>query len=122
ARDLQVETAASGRGAPAALVELSEEAALLVVGNRGRGRLRGALLGSVAFEVAAHATCPVCVVRGALRPLPSMERPIVVGVDGSEGSHQAMDEAARLNSETGAFLRIVVCCTAAPHSYWHPSA
>ena len=56
APDLQVETAAIGRGAPAALVELSEEAELLVVGNRGRGRLRGALLGSVAFEVATHAT------------------------------------------------------------------
>src|SRR5699024_3034061 len=122
APDLQVETAAIGRGAPAALVELSAQAELVVIGNRGRGRLRGALLGSVAFEVATHATCPVCVVRGALRPLPSMERPIVVGVDGSEGSHQALDEAARLTSETGSFLRIVVCWTPAHENPWHLSS
>ncbi|HLS01896.1 MAG TPA: universal stress protein, partial [Beutenbergiaceae bacterium] len=39
--------------------------------------------------------------------LPSPERPIVVGVDGSEGSVAALKEAARLASETGALLRIV---------------
>ena len=122
APDLQVETAAIGRGAPAALVQLSAQAELVVIGNRGRGRLRGALLGSVAFEVATHATCPVCVVRGALRPLPSMERPIVVGVDGSEGSHQALDEAARLTSETGSYLRVVVCWTPAHENPWHLSS
>src|SRR5699024_2804020 len=65
---------------------------------------------------------PVCVVRGALRPLPSMERPIVVGVDGSEGSYQALDEAGRLTSETGSFLRIVVCWTPAHENPWHLSS
>lgn len=122
AADLTVETATVARGAAAALVELSEQAQLVVIGNRGRGRLRGALLGSVAFEVATHAVCPVCVVRGALRPLPSMERPIVVGVDGSPSSHHALVEAARLTSETGSFLRIVVAWTPTHENPWHLSS
>ena len=119
---LQVETASVGYGAAAALAELSEQAELIVVGNRGRGRLRGALLGSVAFEVATHAKSPVCVVRGALRPLPSMERPIVVGVDGSASSQHALDEAARLTSETGSFLRVVVSWTPTHENPWHLSS
>jgi nucleotide-binding universal stress UspA family protein len=44
------------------LVEEGRRAALLVVGSRGRGVLRGLLLGSVALHCAMHATCPVMVV------------------------------------------------------------
>lgn len=47
------------------LVEAGEEADLVVVGSRGRGGFRSILLGSVAREVAAAATCPVCVIRHA---------------------------------------------------------
>ncbi len=36
---------------------------LIVVGSRGYGRMVGLLLGSVAQEVVAHASCPVLVVR-----------------------------------------------------------
>jgi nucleotide-binding universal stress UspA family protein len=47
----------------AALVEASKEADLLVVGSRGHGAFTGMLLGSVSEHCAAHAGCPVVVVR-----------------------------------------------------------
>ena len=45
------------------LLQLSEDAAMLVVGSRGRGQLRSLLLGSVSVFVVRHAHCPVVVVR-----------------------------------------------------------
>ena len=46
------------------LVAESAGAALLVVGSRGRGSVRAALLGSVSQAVLQHAGCPVAVIRG----------------------------------------------------------
>jgi nucleotide-binding universal stress UspA family protein len=79
------------------LVEQSQTAELLVVGDRGRGRLGSALAGSVAIGVAAHAACPVVVVRGS-HATSEGPLPVVVGVDGSPSSEAAIpfafDEAA----------------------------
>jgi nucleotide-binding universal stress UspA family protein len=54
-------------GAAHALLTAAEGAELLVVGARGHGGFVGLVLGSVATQVAQHATCPVVIVpRGAL--------------------------------------------------------
>ena len=58
-------------GTPAEeIVELAEEldAGFVVVGSRGAGRLRRALLGSVSESVVRHAHCPVLVVRPQKEP------------------------------------------------------
>jgi nucleotide-binding universal stress UspA family protein len=54
-----------GRAAPE-IVALAEEieAGLIVIGSRGRGGMRRALMGGVSDSVVHHAHCPVLVVRG----------------------------------------------------------
>jgi nucleotide-binding universal stress UspA family protein len=50
------------RGDPGiALADETPELGLLVIGSRGRGGLRRALLGSVSTHVLRHARCPVVV-------------------------------------------------------------
>ena len=46
------------------LVEESQHADLLVVGNRGHGAFTGMLVGSVSIHCVTNAACPVVVVRG----------------------------------------------------------
>jgi nucleotide-binding universal stress UspA family protein len=47
------------------IVELAQsiDAGMIVIGSRGQGRLRRALLGSVSESVVRHAHCPVTIVR-----------------------------------------------------------
>ncbi|QGN49284.1 universal stress protein [Micromonospora sp. WMMD558] len=83
-------------GAPTpVLLDEAREAALVVLGHRGLGGFAGLLLGSVTVQVSARAQCPVLVVRGE----PRADGPVVVGVDGSELSTEAIgfafEEAAR---------------------------
>jgi nucleotide-binding universal stress UspA family protein len=50
-----------------AICQLAEDVAadVVVIGSRGHGAIRRALLGSVSFYVVQHAPCPVTVVRAA---------------------------------------------------------
>ncbi len=97
--DLDVDSELVTGGPAAVLIEESREAALVVLGDRGLGGFTGLLVGSVAVQLAAHAHCPVLVVRG--RPEPS--GPVVLGVDGSPEAWpavlQAFEEASLRASE-----------------------
>ncbi len=95
----------------AALLKASRDADLVVVGSRGRGRVAGALLGSVAYAVSSRATCPVVVVRGHAERHPGPEAPVVVGVDDSEGSHDAVRFAADVAARRGARLVVLAAWT-----------
>ncbi|MGM5069770.1 universal stress protein [Rhodococcus qingshengii] len=82
-------------GTPAAvLLELAKTARMLVVGSRGLGEFTGGLIGSVSTAVAAHAQCPVVVVRGMPDSFDAdLGGPVVVGVDGSPRSEAALGTA-----------------------------
>ena len=103
-----------GSVAPAILEAADDEGAgMIVVGARGRGALRSALLGSVSREVAAGARCPVVVVP----PPPSAEESgaaddaredvVVCGVDGSDLSMAAAGYTGRLARQLGCRPAIV---------------
>ncbi|RSD11648.1 universal stress protein [Amycolatopsis eburnea] len=73
------------------LIDESRHARLLVVGRTGTGGFTGMLVGGTAATVAAHAHCPVAVVRGRhdSAAVPGAG-PVAVGVDGSPNSEQAI--------------------------------
>ncbi|MEU6786807.1 universal stress protein [Nonomuraea angiospora] len=76
---VRIETDLCEGSAAQHLVELSATATLVVVGSRGLSALPRAVVGSVAGYVAAHAECPVIVVRGpGPLPAPTDPGPIVV--------------------------------------------
>lgn len=65
--ELQLTAEVLGRDPLEALVDESDHAFAIVVGQRGRGDLAALLLGSVSLATAARARCPVFVVRGGQR-------------------------------------------------------
>ncbi len=88
-------------GAPIpTLVDLSKDAAMIVVGCRGQGALRQRLLGSVSSGLVHHAHCPVAVIHDEdpMMDHPALA-PVLVGIDGSPASELAtaiaFDEASR---------------------------
>jgi nucleotide-binding universal stress UspA family protein len=59
---VEVETAAVPGHAASVLLEQAEGAKLLVVGTRGRGALKGLVLGSVSQALAHHCAVPLLIV------------------------------------------------------------
>jgi nucleotide-binding universal stress UspA family protein len=72
--------------AGAALVNESQRAGLVVVGDRGLGGFAGLLLGSVAVQVSAHAACPVLISRGRT----GASGDLLLGVDASPAGNAAV--------------------------------
>jgi nucleotide-binding universal stress UspA family protein len=93
------------------LTEATSDALLLVLGSRGHGPLLRLLLGSVSVALTAHAHCPVVVVREGEDAFPSLPSPrslpVVVGVDGTEGSTTALTFAFELAADQGRPLEVV---------------
>jgi nucleotide-binding universal stress UspA family protein len=99
-----------------ALAQASEDAALVVVGSRGNGRVVGALRGSVAFEVAARASSAVVVVtEGSADRTGERVHRVVVGTDGSAAADVAVRFAAARAALESAALHIVTA-TGAQHA------
>lgn len=67
------------------LTTMSENAALLVVGTRGAGPIRVAVLGSVSAYCLRHASCPVVVVRDPDRRPESLASVTDSGVPAAPG-------------------------------------
>lgn len=81
-----------------ALIKMSDEAEMIVMGTAGRGLLARSVLGSVSSAVVRQANCPVAVIRGDGPPV-AHDAPVLVGIDGSPASELAtaiaFDEASR---------------------------
>jgi nucleotide-binding universal stress UspA family protein len=90
-----------------ALIAASRTARLVLVGSRGRGPVRGLLLGSVSLATALLAACPVVVCR--LRRGPLAMHGIIVGTDGSPASAPVLDFAFRQASLHVAPLTVMHC-------------
>jgi nucleotide-binding universal stress UspA family protein len=99
----QVDELTIERGSPAEVLRSAMDGALLgVVGSRGRGPLRAALLGSVSSELAEEAPCPLVVIPPDVEPRELAEEPaIVCRVDGSVDDRPALQAAAWIAAALG---------------------
>ena len=104
-----VEVAVTVRvGPPGAILQdeaVRASADTMAVGSHGHGRAVGVLLGSVATQLLHKAPCSVLVARAATtEPFPQS---IVVGLDGSGPSRQALENGRELAGRIGVPLRVL---------------
>lgn len=82
---------------------------LIVVGSRGHGAIKRALLGSVAQKVVSEARCSVRIARPRTRQ-PGEPPRILIGVDGSANSRAAVNAVAARSWPLG--TRVLIACYA----------
>lgn len=108
--DLRVTTVTRSGAVTPLLIEESRGKELAVTGSRGLGGFTGLLLGSIGMGLAAHARCPVAVIRGtATAPSVGSPAPIVVGVDGSHEAEAALQAAFAEAALRRSPLQVVHC-------------
>jgi nucleotide-binding universal stress UspA family protein len=90
-------------GPTVALRQQSEDASAVVIGSQGLGKIGSLLLGSVGVDLAGHTGCPLVVVRGPAGAAGA----VVVGVDDSARSHDAIERAFQEASTRRVVLRAV---------------
>ena len=113
-------SAVFGEGRPArTLLRLAERAGMLVVGARGTGGFAGLRLGSLPAHLAAHARCPVAVVRP---PATSGAVDVVAGVDGWPESERTVRLAAEKAERLGGRLILVHGYRLPPPAEYGPNA
>jgi nucleotide-binding universal stress UspA family protein len=108
-----VTTVALSRTVPT-LEQVTDRAALLVLGSRGLGGFAGLLMGSVSLSVAAAARCPVLIVRAHTTTNTPEDEPgtVVVGISDVDCS-PAIEAAFTEAQARGVPLRAV-------HAWSHP--
>ena len=89
------------------LLELSRDAHMVVVGSRGRGKVRSLLLGSVGVALVRHAECPVVVHRPGNAG--KVCNGVLVGADSSPESLEVLDFAFRQASLRDLPLTVLHC-------------
>ena len=90
------------------LVQLSEQADLIVIGTRGTGGFADRLLGATSSALPAYSRCPVVVVPGrATDQQFTPVKKIVIGVDGSRRSRKSLRRAIEEAALWGAQLTAV---------------
>jgi nucleotide-binding universal stress UspA family protein len=89
------------------------QADLLAVGSRGHGRASGVVFGSASTMLLRHAPCPVVLVHPVGPPF-RFPRTVVVGVDGSRQSLEALALGRELASRLEVPLRPIVATGGKP--------
>jgi nucleotide-binding universal stress UspA family protein len=112
--DIEVTTRLVCGSAAGVLLDEAAHAQLLVLGRRGGHGLRARLARSVSAQVAAHASCPVVVIRPARAEDRSGVPRVVVGVDGVSTCSPALGFAFQAARQRGVHLAAVHAWAADP--------
>jgi nucleotide-binding universal stress UspA family protein len=113
---------AGAGSADAEIVRLAEElgVGLVILGSRGSGALRRAVMGSVSSSVVRHSHGSVLVVRGDRRGEDHLPGRILLALDGSKEANAAAWAAVEISNATGSELHIVYAVNTEPRMPWMP--